>query len=150
MKKPPKKIITVLVICLACLTAAGSAYAAHKNRFRHLKFEDIDNIKIYSLYHFDDGMHTAILRGSDALIAYELLNDIVLKGFGSKQYQKYTSISTIMYRIELNNGTAIDVSGSSPFYIIDRETGYWGNRTLCHALASFHADMDTKYFPKAE
>lgn len=142
-KKRPAVLLLVVL-----LTLAGVWYYGRVNFFRNLDFDDIEEIRIYSTWHTDGKPSIATLSKADAAQVHDKLTEVRLHGFASREYMGYTSIRTMMYVIKLNNGKTLEFSASSPFYILDQEKGFRGDRLLCHELADLYARLDEEYFPR--
>lgn len=152
MKKHFRKseifLLLFIILCILLIVVTAQ-YHSQVNFFRDLGFEDIAQIQIYSTW-FEDGVQSVTtLSEADALRVYEKLIAVRLYGLASKEFKGYIPITTKMYIIKLCDNTVLEFSASSPFYIIDQEKGFRGDRLLCHQLADLYSQLDACYFPRA-
>lgn len=116
--------------------------------FLHLKYDEIDNIKIYSLFWYDGEQSIATLSEADMKRVYALLHQVELKGTGALNYTNIYPYNAAMYIIELTNGNVIEFAPNGSYVIINQNNCFQGDYALCIDLAELHFQLDAKYFSK--
>lgn len=145
MKKLSRKIIVsclALVLLAVALIFLFMFYNREKFPFKDLQASKVASVSINSL----SNTQQADLSADEIAELIGHLKNVVLKSKGNQEFLDYSDSRYRMFTIRFSDGTTLDFSASSPFYIFDGEKGYQANLTVCEEIAQFYYNLVKSHF----
>lgn len=135
-------IVTALLICSALLIIIVNYMNGNQNG--RVPFNDLDPEEIVSIkahYGSEDKFPIYELSAEEVEILVQYLKDVVL--YTKADYMQYGGSLSLMFTIEMVNGDKVQISASSPLFIID-QVGFESDPVQCNKIGDLYWDCVEK------